>query len=224
MKQLNKLVLSTILLTMAGSANALPTLLDFKADANVLERGYASLDNYAGLKITGTATNDNDNQQFAYMDKGNAGLGSCKDLNSSNQCAPSSDDNVTADESVHFTWDSDIIITGIWFNNNHDGNRSLQGDTISIAGDNYLFSLSDFDASRSSGNGTLADAISKHNTDFLYGKDRFVSKNSSFDITFFDDEFYISAIQYETVVSEPGLLALLSIGLVGIGGGKRRKK
>ena len=41
---------------------------------------------------------------------------------------------------------------------------------------------------------------------------------------FFNDQFYISAIEYETVVSEPGILTLLSIGLIGVGAAARRRK
>ena len=195
-------VISTLLLSVTGSVYAIPTVIDFKADADVLERGYLSLDSYAGLTITASGPDD-------------------PNADGSIECAPSSDDNVTFGESVHMVWDSNILITGIWFNNNHDGNRSLEGNTISIEGDDYLFSAGDFDASRSSGDGTLSNAVALRNADFLYGVSRSVSAGDSFDISFFDDQFYVSAIEYETV-PEPGMMALLSLGLIGMIAARRR--
>jgi len=227
MNLFKKIVTSTFLFSITGSVYAIPTTIDFKADADALERGYLSLDSYAGLTITASGPDDPnadgsiDLNQYAYMDSrsganvANGGLGACMDVTSSYQCAPSSDDNVTFGESVHMVWDNDILITGLWFNNNHDGNRSLEGNTISIEGDDYLFNAADFDASRSSGDGTLSNAVSLRNADFLYGVSRAVSAGDSFDISFFDDQFYVSAIQYETV-PEPGVLALMSLGLIGM--------
>jgi len=226
---LKKIVISTFLFTVAGSAYAIPTLLDFKADAGALEQGYSSLDNYTGLKITASATTDNDSNQYAYMDEQyrglpstpNGGLGVCKDLSSNLHCNPGSDDNVTVGESLHFIWDTDILITGIWFNNNHDSDFRLDGDSISIGGGDYTFLTTDFDASRSSG-ADITTAVANYNADFLYGTDRFVEKGSSFDISFVNDQFYVSAIEYETV-PEPGMLVLLTIGLIGMGAASRRE-
>lgn len=226
MKLLKKIFISTFLFTVAGSAYA--TLLDFKADADVLEQGYLLLDNYIGLKITASGP-DNDTNQYAYMDSSfggtgvaNGGLGACMDLKSNDHCTPSSDDNVTHGESVHFVWDSNIVITGIWFNNNHDSDFNLAGNKISIEGDDYLFSALDFDVLRSSG-ATLTDAVNNRNADFFYGLDRTVSMGSSFDISFFDDQFYISAIEYKAV-PVPAAVWLFGSGLISLVGAARARR
>ena len=159
----------------------------------------------------------------------NGGLGVCKDLVSDSDlhCNPGSDDNVTFAESLHFIWDTDILINGIWFNNNHDSDFRLDGNTISIGGVGYTFLEADFDKSRSSGD-NIAAAVANYNADFLYGTDTFVTMGNSFDISYVDDQFYVSAIEYTVPdrfrkVPEPGILALLSLGLIGMGAGRRRK-
>lgn len=228
MKLLRNIFISTFLFTVTGSAYA--TLIDFKLDAGGNEQGYSSLDNYAGLSITASATSDDDDNQYAFMDEQwrglpntpNGGLGVCKDLSSDAHCNPGSDDNVTTGESLHFTWDTNILITGIWFNNNHDSDFRLDGNTINIGNDNYTFLDTDFDTSRSSG-ADIDTAVANYNADFLYSTDRFVTMGSSFDISFVNDQFYVSAIEY-TTVPEPGILALISIGLIGMGVGRRRKR
>jgi hypothetical protein len=222
MKILNKIIFSTFLFASAGSAYA--TLIDFKADANVTEAGYDPLTYVSTSGTLNITALDGSNKAYAYMDKGNAGLGACPTITSGLQCNPSSDDNVRRNETVRMIWDTNVLITGIWFNNNHDSDFRLDGDTISIGGDNYLFTASDFDASRSSGDGTLSDAVAKRNADFLYdnyGLGRYVSVGSDFDISWVNDQFYISAIEFEAV-PEPGILALLSIGLIGLVAARRK--
>ena len=101
-----------------------------------------------GLEITGHATNDNvgDDEQFAYLDWGNAGLGVCKDAlgapslanpnSGANSCNPRSDDNVTVGEYLEFVFDQNVLVENLWFNNNHDGGFGA-GDMVKINGVDY---------------------------------------------------------------------------------------
>ncbi|WP_425092066.1 VPLPA-CTERM sorting domain-containing protein [Tropicimonas sp. S265A] len=90
------------------------------------------------LKITASASDDNDAEQFVYFDAGNAGMGVCKDPKSAsavnqtqsggtNQCNPGSDDGLTTTfETLTFKATvSDMIIESIWINSNHDGKMPL---------------------------------------------------------------------------------------------------
>ena len=95
------IAINSLLMLLAGTAHA-SVLLDFKLDAGSNEQGYISLNNYAGLKITASATTDDDRVQYAFMDEQwrglpntpNGGLGVCKDLAADQKhCNPGSDDN-----------------------------------------------------------------------------------------------------------------------------------
>jgi hypothetical protein len=171
----------------------------------------------ANVAITGNATNDNDNQQYAYLDWGTAGLGSCKDaLNNTlvdklhptsgaNNCSPSSDDNVTASEFLRFVFDTNVVITNIWFNNNHDGGFGLN-DKVDINGS--LFGVK---------------------TGYAYGINGIgsfnVAANTNFDIKYSNQEFYISAIEFSKVkVPEPSTIFLFGLGLLGLAGARRIKR
>ncbi|MGH1430180.1 MAG: VPLPA-CTERM sorting domain-containing protein [Neptuniibacter sp.] len=84
--------------------------------SGVGEKGYSAfvaMDDGITVTATGSATNDDDQMQFAYLDKGNAGLGVCKDLTGSAQCSPSSDDNVTAGETLKLSFDSAVTIDSL---------------------------------------------------------------------------------------------------------------
>ncbi len=156
------------------------------------------------MTITGHATDDDDSQQYAYLDWGNAGLGSCKDAvnlaavnathsgSGSNNCRPSSDDNITTNEYLRFVFDHDVIINNLWFNNNHDGGFGA-GDQVRIDGD--LFNVATGYAGGANGIGSF-----------------FVAAGSYFHVAFANEQFYLSGMEVTAAVPEPEALLLLGIG------------
>lgn len=203
---------AVVLTTIVGTANA--GIINFisltEAAGGHGEGAWSSLNVASGganLAITGHAKDDNDPMQYAYLDWGTAGLGSCKDaLNASkvntinsgsnaNNCAPSSDDNVTKKEFLRFIFDTDVIITNIWFNNNHDGGFG-SGDNVKI--DGGVFKLATGYAGGANGIGSFTAAA-----------------GYAFDISHLNEEFYISAIEF-SAVPEPGALMLLLVGILAV--------
>ena len=157
MNLLKCLVITAGLLTISNSAQAL--IIDFKglADGSIGESAWNTLmftadgthttsSGDAFLSITGT----NGSDSYAYMDSNDAGLGVCGALYDSanadqsfpgsgtNLCNPGSDDNVTyhsgTPETLHFVFAANVVIEKIWLNNNHDGDRSLLNDYVSVDG------------------------------------------------------------------------------------------
>jgi len=172
----------------------------------------------------------NGDDRYAYLDKGTAGLGMCRDLNGtgdaelntknpgsgSNLCLDASDDNVKGDgEELEFTFNEALTVTGIWFNNNHDPDYGMGGDTVLINGKEVVFGPTKDDAAL----GWLFE---------FTGTDGIFSASDILSIAYYDgtdsryraEEFYISAIAF---VPEPAAIALFAVGLIGLGFARRRK-
>ena len=160
----------------------------------------------ATVTITGKATDDNDPTQYAYLDWGNAGLGACKDVlnaglvntiqagRTSNNCSPSSDDNVTTNEYLQFVFDKNVTINNLWFNNNHDGGFDA-GDKVKINGVDFLVKT---------GYAGGINGIGTFN----------VSANTPFKVAFSNEQFYISGMQVTAVPDEATTSVLLTAGML----------
>jgi hypothetical protein len=162
----------------------------------------------ATVTITGHATDDSpagDILQYAYLDWDKAGLGVCKDVvnlgqvntqsagRSSNNCNPSSDDNVTTNEYLKFVFDRDVTVNNLWFNNNHDGGFGA-GDMVKIDGTDYPVMTG------------YAGGVN--------GRGPFnVSGNTEFRVAFANEQFYISGMEVTAVPDEATTLVLLSAGM-----------
>ncbi len=150
------------------------------ADGGLGESSWSilSVPAFFGMQVTGHATDDAPNSvggppdlaQFAYLDWATAGLGVCKDAigaptgalpgNKVNSCQPSSDDNVTDNEYLEFTFGQDVVVDQILFNNNHDGGLGA-GDMVNVAGTAFDFALGVVDGIGGNGFALAAGQILK---------------------------------------------------------------
>lgn len=238
MSKLKNLVIATGLLVASSPALAITTVIDFHTLASGNEYGVTPLmfdtsgnvttvvaDSF--LNITGT-------DGFAYLDN-DPGLGVCANLNG-DQCAPASDDNVSYHDAVydngdpntgnlvtaayaevlHFVFDFDVTIDAIYFNNRHDGDRSLAGDSVLING------LST----------ALVGGGTGYYDSYLLNQGDHTGFDVGFDINSCETrnncEFYVSKLVFSypgtDKVPEPSILALLSLGLLGLGVARHRRQ
>lgn len=163
-----------------------------------------------GISVTasGFATGNPSTAYNAYLDSGNAGLGVCQALTSSNQCTPSSDDNVTFGESLMLVFDQVVSIDTTTFVNGNHGTNFNGNFVLSIDG----------------GPATTIALTNIYATPLVGTQFVFANPNAGGGSTVSNDQqFYINVLNVQPV-PVPAAVWLFGSGLLGLVGVARRRQ
>ena len=182
---------------------------------------YGVTNNGISVTASGSSTIDDDNAdgtidtyQFAYMDSSwrsnSAGLGVCKDLVNNSQCGPSSDDNVTANETLKLAFNTTVSldILGLVNGEHYIEDKHFSGKFEILVDSSQLYAL---DLKQFP---DLSQLIVGKTFEFISLADPDNKSNST--------EFYINSLTVSTV-PVPAAAWLFGSALLGFFGFSRRK-
>ena len=210
----NLIITFALMLGFAVSANAQNYTVDFigddpnGADSTAGERGVedGTILEFDGLYIKFNATASGEADGFAYFDSDTAGLGVCGTINDVDQCVPTSDDNLTAGETLTLSFFSDaagtnaldVYIGGLVF---RDATHNLINDSSTL-----LFGVD--------GGGLVSTSM----TGFGWA-----GMGTTFDFGYDRTEYYISSMLVSEI-PEPATWLMMIIGFGIVSASTRRSR